>query len=73
MYIAKKQLDRIKATQLGNCIKLEHEFLPALAEIELKGFYLDIDLWLENEEKYHHILDEQESKLKSLIPDIDIN
>lgn len=66
-------MERIRLTSLQNCVKLEHDFLPTLAEIELNGFYLDIDLWLENEERYHKIRDEQLKKLVALAPDIEIN
>lgn len=71
--IAALQLKRVRITGLANCVKLEHEFLPVLGEIELNGFYLDIDLWLENEARYHKIRDKQLEKLIALAPDIEIN
>lgn len=73
LYIAEKQLPKIAAAELQECIKLEHKFLPILAEIELNGMYLDVDLWLENEAKYHKKLDEKLQALQELVPDVEIN
>jgi DNA polymerase I-like protein with 3'-5' exonuclease and polymerase domains len=43
--ILKWQMPWIKKFDLVDAVKLEMQFLPELAEMEMKGLYLDADMW----------------------------
>ena len=66
LLIRRKQLEQIHRDSLSAAIKLENRFLPVLAEMELKGIYLDAELWMENYEKYKDLLSKAEGKLIEL-------
>jgi DNA polymerase-1 len=67
--IKRKQLQQVKEKELEQCVLLENRFTVVLAEMELKGFYLDADKWLENEAKYEKKLEQSLITLNDYLRD----
>lgn len=67
--IKKLQLQKIKEHELEQCLLLENRFTVVLAEMELKGFYLDPDMWLKNEANYEKKLEQSLITLSEYLTD----
>ena len=66
LLIRRIQIKKLSENSLTEAIKLENRFLPLLAEMELKGIYLDAELWTENYNEYQQKLTDAEEKLIGL-------
>lgn len=64
------QFDKIRENNSEMCLKLEMNFLPALAMMEYNGFTIDVEAWTALAELNGKRYEEQSKKLTELLLDI---
>lgn len=68
-----KQLYKIANWQLWTLVYLEHHFLQVLIHMELAGFYLNQELWLEQEKKNLAAFEVAKNKLFEMIEEAGVD
>lgn len=61
------QLDHINSMGLHRTLDLEHAILPAVAELELNGVALDIDLWFQQVAEFEKLAQQTDQKMREII------